>query len=626
MLGGERPYAGTWSVLTEAKQCRAYRLTEGKGHHEVREIEEGIQRAYDMLGLDDLETYTVDNAAEMEALLAEIHSSLRVERELTRTAGSIRFDSRIGKQIRCVKTDLQVGPALDLLDMYLQDLKVVGFDMEWDVDKKKKGPQAKTATIQLCVKDYCIIFQMSKLKRMPDRLKKLLEDPEIMKVGLNITGDRAKLLGDWCTLIANEVELKGLADLKLGHASNWSLANLCELVLGKTLAKPEHIRVSTNWSNTDLSQEQQEYAAIDAYAGLLVHQRLLETADMLTSFNNPEMLEKLEATDIEKMKVKELQASLQSLMMDKQGRSAELKARLLNAVRRLQGKADVIDGDAQVFAWYTVQEPTQHIKSIAEGACVDLFQLIRLNKGRVRKLSRTSTLEEGTLLLLPPRIADKSLNVEHELDLMDADGAEGASGETEACSQGATRWDDGVNSMPEHITRVKADIFHLLQRYGKSVPTRHPLRGAFMRCMRDAFFINSKSDYDAVKAHLVRRGMKDVDELGRRFFVKRVRRVVPKPSELAHRVESVYRVFTGKGTAKHGLLFKDGKTGTAAVHASVMDTILGGYASDFSADLYNETSVDQHGLRKYSVSRSSSALEGFHYHLRSCIPGVAMPK
>jgi len=74
MLGGERPYAGTWSVSTEAKQCRAYRLTEGEGHHEVRKIEEGIEKSYEMFRLGDLETYTVDNAAKMdpEALLPSL--------------------------------------------------------------------------------------------------------------------------------------------------------------------------------------------------------------------------------------------------------------------------------------------------------------------------------------------------------------------------------------------------------------------------------------------------------------------------------------------------------------------------------------------------------------------------
>jgi len=111
----------------------------------------------------------------------------------------------------------------------------------------------------------------------------------------------------------------------------------------------------------------------------------------------------------------------------------------------------------------------------------------------------------------------------------------------------------------------------------------------------------------------------DVDKLGRRFFVKRIRRVVPKPSELAHRVESVFRVFNGKSTPKHGMLFKGGMD---EVHSKVMDIVLGGFASDFMADMYHEHSFDQHGMRQYACSRSSSPLEGFHFHLRSSIPGA----
>jgi hypothetical protein len=124
-----------------------------------------------------------------------------------------------------------------------------------------------------------------------------------------------------------------------------------------------------------------------------------------------------------------------------------------------------------------------------------------------------------------------------------------------------------------------------------------------------------------VKEHLKRRGMQpeDVDKLGRRFFVKRIRRAVPKPSELAHRVESVFRVFSGKSTIKHGPLFKEGMV---EAHSKVMNIVLGGYASDFNAQMYREDSIDQYGLRQYSSSRSSSPLEGFHFHLRSSIPGT----
>lgn len=623
MLGGERPFGGTWSVLTEFKQCPAYRVTESKGHDEVREVEEGIEKRYELFGLPSVKTYTVDNAPEMEQLLCDCHQSLQVTKEIVRGAESLRFDEGIGKTIVCVKTHQQIGPVLDTLTDLLQHHKVLGFDMEWDVPKKK-GPQARTAIIQLCVKNYCAIFQLLHLKRVPNRLAELLENSEVAKVGLNITEDRNKLLSDWSVLLQNTIELKGLADSKLGYARNRSLASLCELVLGKKLQKPEHIRVSTNWSNKALDREQQEYAAIDAYAGLLVHQRLMETADMLASFNNPQLLEQLGGRDIDKMKVAELKANLEGLMLNKSGQSAELKARLKSAVRFLQGKAAAPADEAPVFDMHIVQQQSQSMRDVADEACVDLHQLIRLNKGRIRKLSRASVLEQGTMLLLPARIMAGDLSVERELSKMDdafeaqlEAGAFGAEFEPQIAAGAPPQ---GVQ---EHITRVKSDIFHLLQRYGRSIPTRHPLRGPFMRCMRDAFFINSGSDYDDVKQHLMRRGMgaADVEQLGRRFFARRVKRFVPKPSELAHRVESVFRVFQGKGTAQHGLLFKGGKDGTEAVHAKVMSIILGGYASDLDGGVYHECSIDQFGLRKYAGNRGSSALEGFHFHLRSCIPG-----
>lgn len=243
---------------------------------------------------------------------------------------------------------------------------------------------------------------------------------------------------------------------------------------------------------------------------------------------------------------------------------------------------------------------------------------MRLNAGRVRKLSRASSLPLGTLLLLPPQIVESDLNVEHELEHMSVD--EPSTTEPDQAPSGSRRWDDGISQIHEHITRVKSDIFHLLQRYGRSISTRHPLRGAFMHCLRDAFFINSHSDYDAVKQHLIRRGMSelDVEQLGRRFFVSRIRRFVPRPSVLAHRVQSVYRVFEGKEAAGHGPLFKEA---TAVEHAKVMDIILGGYASDWCSEMYNECSVDQYGLSQHTSVRGSSALEGFHFHLRQCIPG-----
>ena len=218
--------------------------------------------------------------------------------------------------------------------------------------------------------------------------------------------------------LANVVELSSMANAKLGHNGSRGLQDLCQLVLGKRLEKPKHIRVSQNWTNRGLSAQQKEYAAADAYAGLLVHQRLLETADFLASFNPPALLSELEQHAIDKMKVAELKGALEGLMLDKQGNKAELHTRLSNAVEFLRGKSGV-DKASVVFTWHRISEPDQCIRDVAQQQSVDLFQPIRLDKSRMRRLSRASTLQEGTMLLLPARIGNGDLSVEHELSLLD---------------------------------------------------------------------------------------------------------------------------------------------------------------------------------------------------------------
>jgi len=417
MLGGERPFGATWSVLTEFKQCAAYRVTESKGHDEVREVEEGLEERHELLGLPPMETYTVDNGPEMEDLLVDCHPSLRVDKAVPRSAGTMRFDSGIGKTIKCVKTQAAAISVISMLRQLLGTDKVLGFDLEWNVTKQKNAPQAKVATIQLCTKDFCAIFQLHQLKEIPPKLKELLEDESITKVGLHINGDRDKLLKDWSVHLANAIELSSLANAKLGHNKSWGLQKLCELVLGKILKKPNHIRVSQNWTNYELSPEQEEYAAADAYAGLLVHQRLLETADFLASFNSPTLLSKLQQGDIDKMKVAELKGALESLMMNKNGNKSELHTRLSTAVEFLRGKSGT-RADVPVFTWHKVSVPGQCIRDVAEEQSVDLFQLIRLNKPRMRRLSKASSLQAGTMLLLPARVNDGNLSVEHELSLL----------------------------------------------------------------------------------------------------------------------------------------------------------------------------------------------------------------
>src|SRR5882757_8249460 len=53
-----------------------------------------------------------------------------------------------------------------------------------------------------------------------------------------------------------------------------SLADLCAIVLNKRLNKNVSERLSNQWENEDLSPEQLEYAAGDAYASLQIYHQL----------------------------------------------------------------------------------------------------------------------------------------------------------------------------------------------------------------------------------------------------------------------------------------------------------------------------------------------------------------
>jgi hypothetical protein len=64
-------------------------------------------------------------------------------------------------------------------------------------------------------------------------------------------------------------------------AAAGAAAGLVEEVLSVELPKPQHIRMG-NWEQRPLSAEQQAYAALDAFASLLVHYEIEELPQRLT--------------------------------------------------------------------------------------------------------------------------------------------------------------------------------------------------------------------------------------------------------------------------------------------------------------------------------------------------------
>ncbi|XP_046907168.1 Werner syndrome ATP-dependent helicase homolog isoform X2 [Hypomesus transpacificus] len=156
----------------------------------------------------------------------------------------------------------------------LEPSSAIGFDIEWP-PCFLKGQKKKVALIQLCTsEDKCYLFHLSSMTGFPTGLKLLLEDESVIKVGVGIEGDMWKLLSDFSIKMTNFVELGDLANEKLRCVEKWSLAGLVMHLFRKRLFKSKHVRCS-NWDNLHLSEDQKRYAATDAYAGLIIYNKLL---------------------------------------------------------------------------------------------------------------------------------------------------------------------------------------------------------------------------------------------------------------------------------------------------------------------------------------------------------------
>nr|XP_034996944.1 Werner syndrome ATP-dependent helicase isoform X1 [Zootoca vivipara]XP_034996945.1 Werner syndrome ATP-dependent helicase isoform X1 [Zootoca vivipara] len=150
----------------------------------------------------------------------------------------------------------------------------LGFDIEWP-PCYTKGKEGKVALIQLCGSEQkCYLFHISSMSNFPLALKKLLESNTIKKVGVGIEGDKWKLLRDFEIKLESLVDLADLANEKLKCKEIWSLNNLLKHLFHKQLLKDKLVRCG-NWKQFPLTEEQKLYAATDAYASLLIYQKLV---------------------------------------------------------------------------------------------------------------------------------------------------------------------------------------------------------------------------------------------------------------------------------------------------------------------------------------------------------------
>ncbi|XP_026384169.1 Werner Syndrome-like exonuclease [Papaver somniferum] len=146
---------------------------------------------------------------------------------------------------------------------------VVGLDIEWiRLRSDNSVRRNKVAVLQLCLDKRCLIFQFACCDQVPKSLKDFLGNNKFIFVGSGVDADAHKLKVDHGLMVARTEELGSLAAYKLPD-SNWlhraGLKNLVKEVLQQELPKRGYgYPLLSNWESDFLSDEQIEYACLDA--------------------------------------------------------------------------------------------------------------------------------------------------------------------------------------------------------------------------------------------------------------------------------------------------------------------------------------------------------------------------
>lgn len=149
----------------------------------------------------------------------------------------------------------------------LRTATAVGFDTETR-PCFKRGERHNAALIQLSTDSDAFLFRINKIG-IPEALKRFMEDPHHIKVGLSTTDDFHQIARLTDFHPAGFVEIQQL--VKGFDITDMSLQKIYAILFQQKISKSQQL---TNWEASQLTEPQQCYAAIDAWACLRIYNYL----------------------------------------------------------------------------------------------------------------------------------------------------------------------------------------------------------------------------------------------------------------------------------------------------------------------------------------------------------------
>ncbi|MDR2679401.1 MAG: 3'-5' exonuclease domain-containing protein 2 [Tannerella sp.] len=158
--------------------------------------------------------------------------------------------------------------ALEKSLQFLSSLAAVGFDTETRPSFSKKT-HYKMSLMQLSADDVCFLIRLNRFKKIPPLLEAFLKNEAVKKIGLSLRDDFHGLHSLTNISPGNFIDLQtyvtqfGIEDM--------SLQKIYAILFGRKISKRERL---SNWEAERLTESQQRYAALDAWACLRIYQFL----------------------------------------------------------------------------------------------------------------------------------------------------------------------------------------------------------------------------------------------------------------------------------------------------------------------------------------------------------------
>ena len=150
----------------------------------------------------------------------------------------------------------------------LRTSAIVGFDTETR-PCFRRGERHNVALLQLSTLDDAFLFRINKTG-IPQPLKEYLEDESCTKIGLSTSDDFHQLTRVCDVHPAGFIELQQL--VKQYQIVEMGLQKIYAILFQQKINKGQQL---SNWEAPHLTEAQQRYAAIDAWACLRIYNHLL---------------------------------------------------------------------------------------------------------------------------------------------------------------------------------------------------------------------------------------------------------------------------------------------------------------------------------------------------------------